>query len=87
MSVLNDIFSNVIYSEVKHLFDEMESVFVSLTENQRLTQFKKVAELYSKDVSKEVMTWRHLFEEGLKKEYRVNPDNQGVSLNIKKLYN
>ena len=167
MSALNEIFGNVIYSEVKHLFDEMESVFVSLTENyslelseelsdtelyqiiesslskwnediymradewekyfemarnvcsaiqntvnpedfemvqkvneglrpllvwlyqnntdysyvwllyhfQRMTQFKKIAELYSKDAGKEVMTWRHLFEEGLKKEYKVNPDN------------
>lgn len=156
MSVLNVIFGNVSFSDVKRLFDEMESVFVSLTENyslefseelsdadlyqiiesslsrwngdiymradewekyfemarnvcsaiqntinpedfemvqkvneglrpllvwlyqnntdysyvwllyhfQRMTQFKKVAELYSKDASKEVMTWRHLFEEG-----------------------
>ncbi len=48
MSALNEIFGNVIYSEVKHLFDEMESVFVSLTENYSLELSEELSdtELY-----------------------------------------
>lgn len=42
MSVLNDIFSNVIYSEISPLFDELESVFQSLMAD------------YSLDINEEV---------------------------------
>lgn len=42
MSVLNDIFSKVIYSEISPLFDEMESIFQSLMAD------------YSLDINEEV---------------------------------
>ena len=42
-----------------------------LYHRQRMTQLRNVIELYQKDVSKDILTLRHLFEQGLK---RVNVD-------------
>lgn len=44
-----------------------------LYHSQRMTQLRRMAELYGKGAKGEVITWRHLFEEGLKKE-RVSPE-------------
>lgn len=42
--------------------------------SQRMTQLRRLIELYQKNAPKEVTTWRHLFEEGLKRE-RVHPED------------
>lgn len=42
-----------------------------LYHSQRMTQLRNVIELYQKDVSKDILTLRHLFEQGLK---RINLD-------------
>lgn len=36
MGLLNDIFSNVVFSEIDPLFDEMEKMFLSLMEDYKL---------------------------------------------------
>ena len=42
--------------------------------SQRMNQLRWLIELYQKDASKEVATWRHLFEVGLKRE-GVHPES------------
>ena len=44
MSVLQDIFENVRYEEISPLFDEMESMFLSLTDGYRLDLSEEVTD-------------------------------------------
>lgn len=50
-------------------YDVYPSSFIWLLyHNQRMAQLRRIVELYQKDTKGEILTWRHLFEEGLKKE-------------------
>ena len=69
----------------RELFEDLESLSQWIYDNhdfslggllyhsQRMTQLRRIIELYQKDASKNILTLRHLFEQGLKR-VRVKAD-------------